>query len=283
MTDAVHKRDASARSPFAGCAILIAALLVMIFLIVFSVATLFRQYAEIEKFTADAPVAREATSLDGREQELNSLAERIENFRQQLAGDGDALLELSVDDMNLAIAAYRPLGELRGTMRVVSVDGGQLRLAISFPLNGKPRLTRDDENGWITSDPRYLNATLVTRPVLLSREPVLRIDAIEVPGSVVPDEFVQQMSPYRIAERYRDHEAIGPVMAKLTEVGLSNGRLVFSRKAGAEPADQISDADVDRAGGRFFAIFGIAASLFLVFASTVILIGLRAKKAPRTR
>jgi hypothetical protein len=220
----------------------------------------------------------EVVPLDGREQELNALAERIENFRQRLAGDGDAVLELSVDDMNLAIAAYQPLVDLRGTMRVASADGGTLRLEISFPLNGKPRLTRDDEDGWITSDPRYLNATLVVQPVLLNREPVLRITAIEVPGAVVPNEFIEQMSPYRIAERYREHDAIGPAMAKLTKVGLSDGFLVFSREAGVDPADHISAADVDRAGSRFFAILGVAASLFLVFAGTVILIGLRAKK-----
>jgi hypothetical protein len=283
MPDPLHKRDASARSPFAGCAILVAAVLVMIFLIVFSVVTLFRQYAEIEKFTADAPVALEVVALDGREEELNSLAERIERFRQQLAGEGDAVLDLSVEDMNLAIAAFKPLSELRGTLLVEAVDGARLRLAISFPLNGKPRRTRAGEDGWITSDPRFLNATLVTSPVLLSREPVLRIDAIDVPGAVVPDEFIQQMSPYRIAERYRDHEAIGPAMARLTKVAVSDGRLVFSREAGVNPADQISDAEVDRAGGRFFMVLGIAASLFLVFAGAVIFIGLRAKKTDRAK
>ena len=50
-------KDDSARSPFAGCAILIAALAVMVFLIGFSVLTLFRQFNEIAKFTDTKPVA----------------------------------------------------------------------------------------------------------------------------------------------------------------------------------------------------------------------------------
>ena len=59
--------DASARSPFAGCAILIAALLVMVFLIVFSTLTLFRQFNEIAKFTGEKPVPVEVSSLENQE------------------------------------------------------------------------------------------------------------------------------------------------------------------------------------------------------------------------
>ena len=281
MTATSDSRQAGARSPFAGCAILIAAFLVMVFLVVFSVITLFRQYAEIEKFTASEPRVLETSPVENREPELNALAERIERFRQQLADGADSEFALTPDEMNLAIAAYEPLKDLRGTLRVNSVEGETLRLDISFPLNGKPRLARDGESGWVTSDPRYLNATLVARPVLLSNEPVLRIESIEVPGATVPQEFIQQMSPYRIAERYRAHAVIGPAMAKLTRVRLEDGRLVFSRSAGEKPADQISDEEVDRAGGRFFAILGVAASLFLIFAGIVIFVGLRAKNRPR--
>ena len=272
-------RQASARSPFAGCAILITAFLVMVFLVVFSVFTLFRQFAEIEKFTAEKPVPLEVAALENREEELNRLAERIERFRQQLADAAPGSLALTPEEMNLAIAAYEPLKDLRGTFRVIEVKDNALRIAISFPLNGKPRLSRDGESGWITSDLRYLNATLVARPALLKREPVLRIDAIEVPGASVPVEFVEQMSPYRLAERYLQHPAIGPAMAQLTRVELEDGRLVFARVEGETPADVISDEDVNRAGSRFFTILGVAACLFLAFAATVIFIGMRAKSS----
>ncbi len=278
MAQPTNQPQASARSPFAGCAILIAALLVMVFLIVFSVVTLFRQYAEIEKFTAASPAKLETTTLDDREQKLNALAERIERFRQELAGGGDASLALGAEEMNLAIAAYEPFKDLRGTLHVSEITGETMRLEISFPLNGKPRLAREGEGGWITSDPRYLNGTLIARPVLLSREPVLRIDTIEVPGATVPREFIEQMSPYRIAERYREHKALGPAMAKLTRVEINDGKLVFSRAAGESPEDHISDEQVDRMSGWFFTVLGVAASLFLVFAGTVLFIGLRAKK-----
>jgi hypothetical protein len=279
MPSAKDPTDASARSPFAGCAILIAALLVMVFLIGFSVFTLFRQFSEIAKFTAEAPRPVEVSMLENQEPALNALAERIEAFRQKLAGDEEATLALTPEEMNLAIAAYPPFKELRGTFRVLDSEQDTLRIAISFPLNGKPRLTRADESGWITSDPRFLNGTLVARPALLKREVVLLLKDLEVPGSTVPREFIEQMSPYRITERYLTHPELGPAMAKLTSVGVADGRLVLSRIPGETPADVITDAQVDRASSRFFTILGVAASLFLIFAGVVIFIGLRAKRA----
>ena len=277
MTSSKAPIDASARSPFAGCAILIAALLVMVFLIGFSIVTLFRQFNEIAKFTAVKPVTLEVSPLENQEPALNALAERIEEFRQKLAGDGEASLSLTPAEMNLAIAAYAPFKDLRGTFRVLGVEGETLRIAISFPLNGKPRLSHDGESGWITSDPRFLNGTLVARPALLKREIVLLLDNLEVPGSTVPKEFIGQMSPYRITERYLTHSDLAPAMAKLTRAGITDGRLVLSRIPGETPADAITDAQVDSAGSRFFTILGVAACVFLVFAGFVIFLGLRSK------
>ncbi len=269
--------DASARSPFAGCAILVAALLVMVFLIVFSTVTLFRQFNEIAKFTGEKPMEVEVSSLDDQEPTLNALAERFEIFRQQLDGDAEATLALSPEEMNLAIAAYEPFKDLRGTFRIAGVDGEALRIEISFPLNGKPRLTRDGEGGWITSDSRFLNGTLIARPVLLKHEVVLRLETINVPGAEVPREFIEQMSPYRITERYLADPVLGPVMAKLTRVGITDGRMVLTRVPGESPVDEISDEQVDQASNRFFMVLGIAACVFLLFAGIIVILGLRGK------
>lgn len=277
MIQSKSAKDDSARSPFAGCAILIAALAVMVFLIGFSVLTLFRQFNEIAKFTDVKPVPIEVSSLDNKEADLNRLAERIENFRQQLAGDTEASLALTTEDLNLAIAAYEPLKELRGTLRVASIEGETLRLAISFPLNGRPRFTHEGESGWIASDPRFLNGTMVARPNLLKREVILSIDTIEVPGKKVAPEFIDQMSPYRIAERYLTDPVIGPAMAKFTRVGVADGKLLLTRMPNEIPADMITDRQVNSASTKLFTVLGIAAACFLAFAGVVVLIGIRAK------
>jgi len=268
---------ANAHSPFAGCAILIAALAVMIFLVVFSTWGLFRQYHEIVKFTAATPLAVEVSSLDGLDGKINPLAEKLEKFRQDLAGEGEATLALTPEEINLAIAAYEPFAELRGTFRVLAVQGQTLRIGISFKLNGKPRFARNGESGWIASDPRYLNATLLAKPRLLGREVVLKLDSIEVPNSTVPAEFMGQMSPYRITERYIADPLIGPAMGKLTAVEVSEGRVVLRRKPGEIPGDRISDAQVDSASSRLFSVLGVVACGFLVVVGILILVGLRAK------
>lgn len=251
----------------------------MIFLITFSTYVLFRQYTEIEKFTDDSPAPRNVISIADHESEVVALAESIEAFRQRLDGDDVANLRLSADDINLAIAAYQPLDELRGTFEVTAIHDDHLEIAISFPLNGKPRLTRNDEDGWITSDSRYLNAVIRARPALLQREVILEILEIHpASGADVPREFIELMSPYRISERYLTHPVIGPAMAALTRVGIEDGAFVLTREPGVNPVDYISDAEIDSGARRFFMFFGAGATLFLIFAAIIILVGLRSAK-----
>ncbi|MES2995813.1 MAG: hypothetical protein V4733_03290 [Verrucomicrobiota bacterium] len=281
MTD--KPAQVSARSPIAGCAILITALLVIGFLIVFSVVALFRQFNAIEKFTSDRPqpVAIELTS--GREAEISALTGKLKAFAAALDETETTGLVLTPAEMNLAIATWEPFKELRGTVRAAGGTDGALVFDISFPMNGKPRLARDGEPGWLASDPRYLVGKLTATPDLSQREVVLRIKGIDVPSGVtVPKEFMEQMSPYRITERYTTDRVIGPVMAKLSGVQARDGNLVLRRAKGETPKDSISRAEVESSTSRLFIILGVAATLFLLFAGTVVFIGLRAKRRKET-
>ena len=277
MSD-MKNESVSDKSPFAGCAILIAALLVMVFLIGFSVSVLFRQSNEIAKFTGEKPVLVEVSPLEDREAELNRLAEKLETFRLAVSDGESATMELTAEEMNLAIAVYEPFRDLRGMLRVASISPEEIRLEISFQLNGKPRLSKEGEGGWITSDPRYLNGIMVAKPGLLNKEVVLQISDIEVPGKIVAEGFLGQMSPYRIAERYVGKEGIGGVMAELTSVELGEGTVRFVKTAGVTPKDTITNAQVDDASQRLFKFFAVAACLFLLFVAVVIFVGLRLKK-----
>ena len=270
---------ATARSPFAGCAIFICVGLMMIFLIVVSIVTFYRQYHAIAKFTDDQPVPVAITSTEGREAELNQLAERLETFRQDLVDDKDSTLALSADDLNTALAVYEPLKDFRGTLRVEEIGEKNLRIAVSFPLNGKPRLTREGESGIITTDRRYLNGTLIAQPELFEGEMVLQISDIQVPGKTVAKEFIERMSPHRITERYKDDPVIGASMKKLTGVEISGGKLVLRRKGGEKIVTTITDKQVDAASGRLFRFLGVAASIFLIFVAGVLFLGLRKKRS----
>ncbi len=280
MTEQAPARDeVSQKSPFAGCAIVIAALAVMAFLIGFSIFSLFRQFGEIAKFTEEAPREIAIVSLEERESELNQLAEKLEAFRLALGEEDDsAELALDAEEINLAIAAYKAFEDLRGTFRVESITPEQMRLAISFKLNGKPRMAKPGEGGWMASDPRYLNGTMLAAPGLLSKEVVLQISDIEVEGKEVPEGFLGQMSPYRISERYAGPGTIGEAMAALTTVELGDGVVRFRKTAGEVAADTVTDADVDKASGRLFKVLGIVACAFLLLVAAILLIGMRLKK-----
>lgn len=278
MSDPRTATASDARSPLAGCVILLVALGVMVLLVVFSTWMLFRQFDEIARFTSEEARPTPVVVLQGREAQVSELGSKLEAFRADLQdGKKPARLELGVDDINLAIAAYEPLAELRGTWQLESIAGDVMRIRISFPLNGKPRLARPDEPGWIASDKRYLNGVMVARPALLENELVLRIDNIEVEGAEVPEGFLGQMSPYRCTERYKTDQVLGPAMAALTRVEIHDGRLVLSHVPGEKVDGTYTDEEVDKGGGRLFKALGVAACIFLVFAGVMIFVGLRAK------
>lgn len=277
MSEKISNNKTSDRSPLSGCAILITAVLVLIFLLVFSVLTLFRQYDEIVKFTSPVAKPLVTKAVEDRRAELDALKGRIVIFHQGLVNGEEVSLGLTPDDINLAIDAFDAFRDLRGNFRVVGIDGDKLRIAICFKLNGRPRLGAKGEGLWVTSDPRYLIGTLVARPALLKREFVLRIDAIEVEGAKVPEGFIGQMSPYRLAERYLEDPILGPAMASLTSVRVADGRLIFSKKPGEVLGDEIGRGEVDSSGKRLFSILGLAAVVFLSVAGLVVFLGLKKK------
>lgn len=277
--EVTNNKGADGKTPFAGCAILIAAVGVMVFLVSFSVYALFKQFSEIAKFTQETPAEIEVVSLEDREADLNRLAEKLETFRLAVSDGKSSVLELDIEEINLAIAAYEPFRDLRGTMQVLEISPEEMRLGISFQLNGKPRISKEGESGLMSSDPRYLNGVLVATAGLLQGEIVLQISDIEVEGAEVPKEFIAQMSPYRIAERYIGSEGIGKTMEGLTDVKLGDGRVRFIKEEGVIPADTITNEQVDLMSQKLFTVFGIAASGFLLLVGIVLIVGMRLKKA----
>lgn len=270
------------KSPFAGCAIFITALLVMVFLIGFSVFVLFRQANEIAKFTSEQPAKIETDSLENKEPELNQLAEKIEAFRLGVESEQSATLALSVAEINLAIAAFEPLKDFRGMLRVASISPEAMALDISFELNGKPRLAKEGEVGWIASDSSYLNGTMLTELGLQDGELVLRLKDIQVPGKKVVPEFISQMSPYRIAERYIAKPGIGEIMPKLTAAKLQDGSIRFEKIIGQAPKDTVTNQQVDEGSKKLFTFFAIAVCVFLVFVAGVLCLAFFLKKRKGT-
>ncbi|MEM1085666.1 MAG: hypothetical protein AAGI48_16275 [Verrucomicrobiota bacterium] len=264
----------TARSPLSGCTILVLAVLMLLFLIGFSAWTPFRQAAEMEKFTraeaAPVPV------LSPNETEAEAFHQRLGAFRDAVTkGDEEARLELDIDDLNLAVAVSPALKELRETFHVRAIEDGKLVIDICYQLNGPPRFTKEGEDGWITSDPRYLVGTIYGRPILTKRELVLRVDRLEVPDAEVAEGFMNHFSTLRIFEQSLQDPQIGPVMAKLTAASLEDGALVLARVPGDPVPDVVSDEAFARSGGKIALFLGGAALIFILLAGGLLYVGYR--------
>jgi hypothetical protein len=272
--------QATARSPLAGCLILILALVILVFLIVFSAWMPFRQATEIEKFTQSGPTPLPVEAIEGNEPKVNALVERMEAFRTELGGDAakPATIGLSAEDLNLAIAAFQPVEQLRGSFRVREITKDALIIDICYKLNGRPRRAREGEDGLVASDPRYLIGTIKGHPQLMQHELVLKVDALEVPGATVPNGFLDHFSTLRIFEAYLKHPTLGPAMAAMTRASLEDGKMILSRIPGEVPPDTISDEEFKQGGGRMIKYLGIGACVFLAFATTMVFIGIRKQR-----
>ena len=280
MPPQAPQAQATARSPFAGCLILILALLMLVFLIGFSAWMPFRQATEIEKFTKPDPTPLPVEAIEGNEPKVNGLVERMESFRAGLTGDASqaARIELSAEDLNLAIAAFQPVEQLRGSFRVREITKDALIIDICYKLNGRPRRAREGEKGLITSDPRYLIGTIYGHPQLMRRELVLKVDKLEVPDATVPQGFLDHFSTLRIFEAHLKHPTLGPAMAAMTRAGLEDGKMVLSRIPGEAAPDTISEDQFRQGGGRIIKYLGIGACVFLAFAATMVFIGIRKQR-----
>ena len=271
--------QATARSPFAGCLIFILALLIMIGLIGFTAWMPFRQATEIEKFTKASPAPLAVEPTEGNEAKVNALVERLEAFRTDLNDAAKpARIELTADDLNLAIAAFPQVAELRNSFRIREITADALLIDICYQLNGRPRLAKEGEEGFMSSDPRYLIGTIKGRPQLARRELALQVEALEVPGATVPQGFMEHFSTLRLFERYLKDPVLGPVMAKMTRAEIKDGKMILARVPGENPPEVVSEATFQQGSQRFLTLLGGVACVFLAFAATMVFLGIRKQK-----
>lgn len=268
--------SATARSPLSGCTILILAVLMLVFLIGFSIWTPFRQATEIEKFTKAAPEPLPVLSLETEEAAARSLQERLDQFRDDLADEEkEVRIDLDERDLNLAVAMYPALEELRESFFVRKIEDEELVIDICYRLNGRPRLAKEGEDGPVTADPRYLIGTLHGHPFLSKRELVLNVDRLDVPDAEVAEGFMGHFSSLRIFEKSVKDPEIGPSMAKLTSARLEDGKLVLARIPGDPVPDVVTDEAFQESGGKIAMFLGGAALIFIVLAGTVLYLGYR--------
>lgn len=264
------RRQPSTRSPFAGCTIILVGIAAMVFLVAFVIWNLFKLDAEISKFTSPEAEPVPVADLVERMETYNGLRARIELFKDAAAEGRDAELRLDAEDINLAIAAYDEFKELRRTFAVEEIADGRMRVAISFPLRGKP----------LSDEMRYLNGTMLAVPKLSGDEIILEVSEVLVPGAEVPEGFIGQLSPYRITQRYLEDATLGPWLKRLTDLSVAgDGHLVLTVNA-AQAAEEQLPEDLTPYRNRFLLATGLSAVVFVLIVG---IIALAARRRARRR
>jgi hypothetical protein len=265
------RRDTVNSSPFAGCTVILAAILSMLFLVGFVIWNLFKLDSEISKFTSDEAIPTPVSSLVDNTKSLNTLEAKFNNFETTATkGTEEVALSLSAEEINLAIAAYEPFESLRKTFWVKEIKDGRLHIQISYPMRGKP----------MSDEFRYLNGTQVALPKLLDGEIILQIEQVLVTDATVPKGFLGQLSPHRITAPYKEHEVLGPWMAKLTTVTIVGDQIVLTLNPLVEKAPRGDATDMPTAIRRALLLFGSLLGL-LVITLALFFFFLRAKKRAR--
>ena len=258
--------NAPARSPFAGCLIMLILVAEAIFVIGISAYFLVKQNKEIDKFTVAEPMVLPTMVIEGKETELNELHARLQRFRDSIISrpEEEARLELSVDDLNYSLATMAPLESYRSILFIKEIREGVIIADHMRTMNGMPG----------SGEKRYLNSEATLKPVLAEKSLVFQVSELSVPGKTVPREFIMQIPPYRLGLDLQQDPVLGPVLQKLTGMEAQPGKLVLRRIPGEVSTGTVSDQQVDSAFQR---ILRVLICGFLLIAGLGLFFGLRAK------
>jgi hypothetical protein len=258
--------NAPARSPFAGCLILLILASVAIFLISVSAYSLIQQNKEIDAFTASAPTPLTLPMIEGNEAELNDLHARLQRFRDGLISSPEETtsIELTVADLNYVLATMSPLQDYRPYFSIKEIRDGAIIADHTRPMNGMPG----------SGVKRYLNGVVTLKPLLAENMLVFQVAELSVPGKTVPREFIAQIPPYRLGMDMQKDPLLGPVLEKLTAMEAVAGKLILRRLPGEVSQATVTDQQVDSA---FMRILRVLVCGFLIIAGLGIFFGLRAK------
>lgn len=261
-TPAPQESDAPQRSPLAGCSIFILAGLIMIGLVGWTLYTLNFQAKAIAGFTDETPKPTPlAPTTDTAA--IGELETKLRAFSTAVQAGESTTLTLTTDDLNLAIATYDRLEELRETFYVqeLRADGSML-IQISFPLGKAPFKDRIN----------ILNGTMEARPLLIDGEPILRVEKITPSRGEVPAPFLEHFSPYRLFERYmEDDQILSPILAQMDSLEIKSTQLIITADPDAAPVEVSEDEFKDGAKRTLLLFMSISSIVLMLVVIAIVL------------
>ena len=280
MADDENKKpeEQAARSPFAGCLILIVMALVILVLIASAAYALKKQTSAFIEFTEEEAKPTPVLKLEGREEAVNSLSNRLRHFAHEMENKRAAEIAFSPEDLNLAVAQFDDLKNFRGQLTIDKITPELISGQIHLPLNSTKKLPefvcsilnieRRDNN---------INGAFTAKPLLSTGKLIFNLESLTPSKGELPQEFFEGISRIMISGELEEEDALQLQLNKLTGASLKEGQFVLSFSPDATPPDALIESDKIADKAKQFAALG-AVILILSMILLAILLSQRKKR-----
>ena len=258
---AVEEQDEvkSAPNHIAGCSIFIVILLTVIFVI----SMTFWTYFDYKKAVISITQADEvSTQIANAEDKIatTELERKFGDFSTLVKDKKPAIMELSIDEINLAIAHFEKLkvfsSDLFVTELITSKEHKHDLIVTRASLKMRPGF----------DDDRYMNGVIKFRPEIAEGSifPIIE-EAEPDTGNPVPEKMMQALSTLMFTE-YRNDESIKDVFHRINTAQVVNNKLIIT----SDPTDQtVAIIDREVTEDREKEVYQLIAIFSFIFASTI--------------
>ena len=251
-------------SPFSGCLIAIILTMVVAGVVSYSIYS----YKQVqETFAGLAEGTPQEVSLfeaEGNEALINTLTDKLKTFQSAMNAQSETQLELSADDLNLAIASYAILEPHRGKIFVESISEEFIEAEVSYPI--KTELFSDQL--------QYLNAKINIVPEIKDGSFYPFVTSVDTASGNEVLAEIKKFFSESMLHPLRNDEEIGPLFEQISGIELADGKITLLADPSYESAEALPD-DINPMIQRFMKGFAIIAIIFLLIVAVIIILSRR--------
>lgn len=238
-----EQKDQKNSNHIAGCGIFLVILAMVVFLGSVTVYSYFDHKKAFIGFSEENITPTEIAPTSDTSA-ITSLEKKFSAFGTLVKDKKPAFMELTKDEINLAIAHFEKLAEFRKTLYVTAITDNHIEARSSFPINAGFDGTR------------HFNGKLLLKPVIAQGSIFPIVEKAEADtGEGVPEKVLEAI-PVLMFAGYRNDESIQNIFHKLTKVELNNGKLhITSEPSSTEtPIIEIDVTEETNVGFQLFAL-----------------------------
>ncbi len=247
----------------AGCGIFLVILCTVIFLVSVAVYSYFDYKKAFVAMSQETSVPTKIAITDTTT--TSALDEKFTTFNTLVKAKKLATMELSIDEINLAIAHFEKLAEFKKTFYITAITDIHIEARSSFKVNAG----FDGE--------RHFNGVLKLKPVIAQGSIFPVVDeAIPDTGAKVPPKILNAL-PVLMFVEYRNDEEIQDVFHKITAVELKNNSLYITSDPESTETP-IIDMDVSKQADTGIQLFALLTFIFITTVGFAVWFGKWKKK-----